>query len=269
MLDAGMRSPGSRPSTWSLPVMPRAASRTTRNSAVSAKPITRAVRTRAWGTGSAIRDASAPASSTGGAPTVQPAHGEDEQVHGVAQQREAEDDLEGARPQEQPDARGGEDADAERQDELHQAAPSRRSAPPRLRPPAARRSDWWARATSISDARADHEDQDAEVEHQGARHRHLAEQRRLPVGEVGGEERAAEQPGARARQDGDQQADADPGDRADAQALLHPLGPRAMYCSTKAMVSAMPRREAAAGQVVSAQEEVQGEQDDEAGTASA
>ena len=40
------------PSTWSVPVRPREASRTTRNSAVMAKPITMAVNTRACGTGS-------------------------------------------------------------------------------------------------------------------------------------------------------------------------------------------------------------------------
>ena len=44
---------GSRPSTWSLPVTPRDASRTTRNRAVSAKLMTMAVSTRACGVGSA------------------------------------------------------------------------------------------------------------------------------------------------------------------------------------------------------------------------
>src|SRR3546814_3495444 len=41
------------PSTWSVPVNPREARRTTRNSAVVAKPITMAVWTRACGSGSA------------------------------------------------------------------------------------------------------------------------------------------------------------------------------------------------------------------------
>src|SRR5690606_35608873 len=40
-------SPGSRPSMWSLPVMPRLVSSTTRNRAVRAKLMTMAVRTRA------------------------------------------------------------------------------------------------------------------------------------------------------------------------------------------------------------------------------
>ena len=43
----------SRPSTWSVPVNPREAISTTRNSAVVAKLMTMAVRTSAWGSGSA------------------------------------------------------------------------------------------------------------------------------------------------------------------------------------------------------------------------
>ena len=43
----------SAPSTWSVPLMPRRASNTTRNNAVIAKPITMAVSTSAWGMGSA------------------------------------------------------------------------------------------------------------------------------------------------------------------------------------------------------------------------
>src|SRR5690606_36469957 len=52
-LDAGEHSRRSRPSTWSVPVAPRAASSTTRNNAVVAKLMTIAVSTRACGTGSA------------------------------------------------------------------------------------------------------------------------------------------------------------------------------------------------------------------------
>src|SRR5699024_11166803 len=44
---------GSTPSTWSVPDRPRAASRTTRNSARVAKPMTMAVSTSACGRGSA------------------------------------------------------------------------------------------------------------------------------------------------------------------------------------------------------------------------
>src|SRR5690606_7084455 len=57
-----------RPSTWSVPVRPREASSTTRNSAVMAKPITIAVRTSAWGTGSVyIEGSTSPAFSMTGA----------------------------------------------------------------------------------------------------------------------------------------------------------------------------------------------------------
>src|SRR5690606_11334254 len=40
------------PSTWSVPLNPREARSTTRNSAVVAKPMTMAVSTRDWGSGS-------------------------------------------------------------------------------------------------------------------------------------------------------------------------------------------------------------------------
>src|SRR5690606_3647967 len=53
MLRSENQRSGSLPSTWSVPVKPRAASSTTRKSAVVAKPITIAVRTRACGSGSA------------------------------------------------------------------------------------------------------------------------------------------------------------------------------------------------------------------------
>ena len=53
MLGAGDHASGSLPSTWSLPVSPRAAISSTRNSAVAAKPMTIAVRTSACGSGSA------------------------------------------------------------------------------------------------------------------------------------------------------------------------------------------------------------------------
>ena len=50
---AGVIGSRSVPSTWSVPVRPREAIITTRKSAVVAKPMTMAVRTSAWGTGSA------------------------------------------------------------------------------------------------------------------------------------------------------------------------------------------------------------------------
>jgi class 3 adenylate cyclase len=61
---------GSRPSTWSVPVKPRDASRTTRNSAVVAKLITMAVKTSACGSGSAkcAGSPTPPAARIGAAP---------------------------------------------------------------------------------------------------------------------------------------------------------------------------------------------------------
>src|SRR5690606_2885622 len=63
---------GSLPSTWSVPLKPRAARRTTRNSAVVANPMTMAVSTSACGSGSAKAAGSiSPAPCiTGGALTV-------------------------------------------------------------------------------------------------------------------------------------------------------------------------------------------------------
>src|SRR5690606_20312288 len=57
----------SLPSTWSVPVRPRAASSTTRKSAVVAKPMTMAVSTSACGTGSVTVEMSTPSSSRGAA----------------------------------------------------------------------------------------------------------------------------------------------------------------------------------------------------------
>src|SRR5690606_7940217 len=68
-------------------------------------------------------------------------------------QRQADDDLEGARPQQQPHARGGQHADGGGDDKLHHdgspasAASSASAAASSTR---ALRSDWWARATRIS-----------------------------------------------------------------------------------------------------------------------
>src|SRR5690606_27909503 len=63
MVEQAAHYSGSRPSTWSVPVSPRSARSTTRKSAVVAKPITIAVSTSAWGTGSAWSAASAGAPS--------------------------------------------------------------------------------------------------------------------------------------------------------------------------------------------------------------
>ena len=117
---AAQRS-GSLPSTWSVPVKPRAASSTTRNSAVVAKLMTMAVRTSACGSGSAYwaRSPAPPRSRIGCRTSAEPARREDEQVDGVGQQRKADDHLKGARPQQQPDAGSRQHADREGDDDLH------------------------------------------------------------------------------------------------------------------------------------------------------
>src|SRR5690606_31826392 len=80
-------------------------------------------------------------------PDADAAGGEDEQVHGIGQQGQADQHLEGAGPQHQPDAGCGQDADGEGEHDLHQ-----NTSPPS--PPVAslrrgRRSDWWAMAMRI------------------------------------------------------------------------------------------------------------------------
>src|SRR5690606_19642690 len=67
---AGHHLSGSRPSTWSVPVKPRAASRPTRKSAGVAEQKTIADRPKACGTGSVYVDGSTatPFSRTGAAP---------------------------------------------------------------------------------------------------------------------------------------------------------------------------------------------------------
>src|SRR5690606_12379278 len=70
------------PSTWSVPLSPRDASRPTRNNAVDEKQAT---------------------------------HAEDEKIHRVRKQREAHDHLEGSRTQHQPDAGPAEYTDDKRE----------------------------------------------------------------------------------------------------------------------------------------------------------
>ena len=74
-------------------------------------------------------------------PLAHPAHHEDKEVDGVGKQRQSDDDLEGARPQEQPDPGPREHGDAKGDDDLHQ----RFSAGGRCA-----RVDWWASAISNS-----------------------------------------------------------------------------------------------------------------------
>src|SRR5690606_1531976 len=70
MMQQETQDSDSRPSTWSVPVRPREASRTTRNNAVVAKPMTMAVSASACGSGSAYQEGSwaAAGSTTGGRP---------------------------------------------------------------------------------------------------------------------------------------------------------------------------------------------------------
>src|SRR5690606_34034652 len=74
MIEPGGHWSRSRPSTWSVPVRPRAASRTTRKRAVVAKLMTMAVSTSACGRGSACRARSPtpPGSRIGGTPMRSP-----------------------------------------------------------------------------------------------------------------------------------------------------------------------------------------------------
>ena len=85
-------SSGSRPSTWSVPVSPRAASSTTSSSAVVAKLMTIAVSTSACGSGSAKRAGSSRRAGLDDRrpPAAQPSHGEDEEVDRVREQRQAD-----------------------------------------------------------------------------------------------------------------------------------------------------------------------------------
>ena len=103
---------------------------------------------------------------------------------------------------------------------------------------------------------ADHQREDAEVEQQRAGQRHLADQRQLGIGEVGGEEGMAERPGAGAGAGREQQADADPAQRADPQAVLDPAGAAGHVLQDEGDRHRQPGREAAARQVVAAQQQV-------------
>src|SRR5690242_12075609 len=88
------------------------------------------------------------------APRLQPAHAENEEVHGVREERESHQNLEGARPQHEPDARARQHPDRDGEYELHQTVASPRSAPCSsgngVTTRRGLRRDWCARATSIS-----------------------------------------------------------------------------------------------------------------------
>ena len=172
---------GSRPSTWSVPVRPRDASSTTRNSAVVAKLMTIAVRTSACGSGSAYCEGSPVARIRQGREALrpQPSHGEDEEIDGIGEQRQADDHLERARPQDQPNARARERSDAEGEDRLPSShLRRRRSAAAGARD--ARRAVASHRLMRERDqhqhGRADDEREHAEIEQERARQRNGADQ---------------------------------------------------------------------------------------------
>src|SRR5690606_32043466 len=83
---------------------------------------------------------------------AQAADGEDEQVDRVGDQGQPDDHLEGARPQQQPCARGGQAPDRDREHPFHQLSPSGSIVPSAVTMVATRgrRNDWCASATSIS-----------------------------------------------------------------------------------------------------------------------
>ena len=220
---------GSRPSTWSVPVRPRDASSTTRNSAVVAKLMTMAVRTSACGSGSAYCDGS-PVRARSQArrrPCPQPPHGDDEEIDRVGEQRQADDHLERARAQDQPHARARKRPDPEGQDDLHHstsaiggsagAAGSRRRGGARWL-----RTDWCAMRDQHQHGRPDDEREHADVEEESARHRNAPDQGNLGIGEIRGQERASEKPCGGSGAARQQQTDAHPAHRQDMQTRLHP-----------------------------------------------
>src|SRR5699024_10975115 len=79
--------------------------------------------------------------------TAQAAAGKNEQVDGIGQQRQPDDDLERARAQQQPQSRAAQHADAECEHEFHQRPRSDLRA--RRTGGAGRRSDWCASTTRI------------------------------------------------------------------------------------------------------------------------
>src|SRR5690606_9734943 len=84
------------------------------------------------------------------------ARAEDEQVHRVGDEREPDDHLEGARPEQQPHAGSDERTDADGENEFHQASPASAgaggtgSASVPMRAGRCVRMDWWASAMRMS-----------------------------------------------------------------------------------------------------------------------
>src|SRR5690606_32509374 len=84
----------------------------------------------------------------------EPAHAEDEQVDRVGEQRQPDDDLKAAWPQQQPHAGAGQYADADGENAFHQLVPALSVegsvTAGRSLAGLAPRIDWWAIATRIS-----------------------------------------------------------------------------------------------------------------------
>ena len=82
----------------------------------------------------------------------QASHREDEEIDGVGQKRQAKQNLERARPQQQPNARAPQYADGNGDDDFHQLGLGLE--PDRASPPATAargpRNDWWAIEVRIS-----------------------------------------------------------------------------------------------------------------------
>src|SRR5690606_40433222 len=81
---------------------------------------------------------------------AQPAHADDEEIDRVGKQREADDELVGARAQYEPDAGSGKHADGDCERQLHCWRSSSCCRSSSRRAARRRRIDWWAMAISIS-----------------------------------------------------------------------------------------------------------------------
>src|SRR5690606_37301250 len=86
---------------------------------------------------------------------AQAPHAEDEQVHGIGDQRQSDDHLERAWAQDEINARCGQDADGEGKNQFHQRAPSLPGVGATagfgraVREARGERTDWWASAIRI------------------------------------------------------------------------------------------------------------------------
>ena len=109
---------------------------------------------------------------------------------------------------------------------------------------------------------ADDEREDAEVKEECAGQVQLAEKRHIELGGVRSQERMRKQPGTGARGDGEQQPRADPAQRPDPKAVLRRARAAGHVLQDHAHRQRDPGDEAAAREVVAAEQEIQGEQAD-------